>query len=65
MLVPSASQGPGSRAEGGCAGPLPSFPRRSLRKALNDAVMIDVVMTSNPTLKAKLPREGYREPRVV
>jgi integrase len=38
---------------------------RSLRKALNDAVMIDAVMSSNPTLKAKLPREGYREPRVV
>jgi hypothetical protein len=38
---------------------------RSLRKALNDAVMIDAVMSSNPTLKAKLPRDGYREPRVV
>ena len=38
---------------------------RSLRKALNDAVMIDAVMSSNPTLKAKLPSEGYREPRVV
>ena len=38
---------------------------RSLRKALNDAVMIDAVMSTNPTLKAKLPREGYREPRVV
>jgi Phage integrase, N-terminal SAM-like domain len=36
---------------------------RSLRKGLNDAVMIDAVMSSNPTLKAKLPREGYREPR--
>lgn len=38
---------------------------RTLRKALNDAVMIDGVLASNPALKAKLPRDPGREPRLV
>ncbi|HEV7173237.1 tyrosine-type recombinase/integrase, partial [Pedococcus sp.] len=38
---------------------------RTLRKALNDAVMIDGVLASNPALKAKLPRDPGSEPRLV
>jgi hypothetical protein len=36
---------------------------RSLRKALNDAVLIDGVLSSNPALLAKLPKETRRTPR--
>jgi len=36
---------------------------RSLRKALNDAVLIDGILTSNPALLAKLPKETRRVTR--
>src|SRR5680860_1402996 len=36
---------------------------RSLRKALNDAVLIDGILASNPALLAKLPKETRRVAR--